>query len=415
MEKIISDRIIDYIVKFNILHSNQHGFIPGRSVETATFDFLKYVYDSVDSGKYVVCLFFDLSVAFDTVNRSFLLSKLYQLGIRGTILEWISSYMTGRTMSVKYNNCTSAVKSVDLGVPQGSVLGPLLFILYTNDLFKHVIADNITMYADDTTIVVRATDLGELELKIERVRCMMNAWCKKNDLILNGEKTVYMNIFNRKPIPDNFTLRQSINFSEKTKFLGIHIDQHLSFEHHIQHVCSKLNSAFYAILKLKHTLDEGGLLSVYYALAYSFMADNVMTWGSSSWRGRVFIGQKRILRMLFNLGFRESCRELFITKNILTFPCIFIYKCLKYVNRNRPTFKKLGSNTKYNVRETNLMEIPAHKSAFFENGPVYMCARLYNALPRDVRFMQGKKFENQVKRLLLNNAFYSIDDYLTNG
>lgn len=415
IEKIVYDRIISFVVKFKVLHKCQHGFFPGKSIETATFDFLKYVYECVDSGKYVVSLFFDLSIAFDTVNKPFLLSKLYNLGIRGIMLDWINSYMTNRNMVVKYKGDFSSTQPVNMGVPQGSVLGPLLFILYTNDLSENLNADHITMYADDTTIVVSAYNLDELSDKINMVRNEMNVWCKKNDLILNSEKTVLMNIYNRKPIPSVFGQYSNINFCEQTKFLGTSIDSRLTFVHHIGHVSAKLNSAFFAILKLKYTLDENSLLSVYYSLAYSFMSNNVISWGVSGECCRIFVGQKRIVRLIFNLKLRESCKDIFVSKQILTFPSLYMYKCVQFVNRNRFRFASLGASNRFSTRGNYLLEIPFHKTSFFENSPHYKCIKFYNALPGDIRSLRGITFDKQTKRYFLTKAFYSTNEFLTNS
>ena len=157
MEKSITSRVLEFLKLKNILTPCHHGFRPGRSTKTASFHFINYVYKNLDQGKYVVSILFDLTSAFDTENVAFLATKLENIVIRGKFLDWIICYMSNRKLTVKYQNVASDLNDVNLGVPQGSVLGPLLFSLYINDLPKYVNEGNTTMYADDTAISICAS------------------------------------------------------------------------------------------------------------------------------------------------------------------------------------------------------------------------------------------------------------------
>ena len=412
LEKIVHEQILNFATRFNLINPNQHGFLPNKSIETACFHFLNFVYSHIDQGKYVFTLFFDLSIAFDTINRSFLLSKLYNMGFRGNILNWIDSYLSNRKMIVKYKNICSNTKSVNLGVPQGSVLGPLLFLLYVNDLSQNIKNGHTTMYADDTTVVVAADSVDMLREKIINVRHDMEEWCKSNGLILNINKTVYMNIYNRKPVPYTFANSLNILISDRHKFLGTMIDPTLTYECHVDYVCAKLNSAYFAILNLKNTLDEVGLMSVYYSLAYSHISCNVISWGCSSMCDRVLASQKRILRLIFNLKPMESCRTTFMTKKILTFFGIYIYKCAAFVIKNKPLFKILGSTGHYNVRNNNTLLVPKHKTSMYKDSPTYNCIKIYNKLPKELKSLHNQKCLNKLKTFLCRKAFYSLDEFM---
>ena len=409
-EKIVYNKFVDFLNKNNVLTLAQHGFQQNRSIETASCRTLNYVYRKIDKGELVMTIFFDLSIAFDTINRKNLITKLYNMGIRGTILNWVDSYMSDRKILVKYNGAQSQVNTLELGVPQGSVLGPLLFILYVNDLPANIKQGHVTMYADDTTITVSAGTSEELCQNVTSVCNDMNIWCRKNGLILNTDKTVYMSMFNRKPV-NNLEDKLNIKLSESVKFLGSLIDPQLTYSSQIDHVCSKLNSAYFAILSLKNTLDVQGLLSVYYALAFSHMANNVVCWGSAQCN-RIFICQKRILRLIFGIKARESCREIFIRRGILTFPSIYIHRCLSYLNNNRSMFQRVGSTNPYNTRGNNLLTIPCHKTSYYKNSPFYNCVTLFNKLPAELRCFSGNLFTSKVKSFLLRRGFYSVKEYL---
>lgn len=412
LEKIVYEKLLCFINKYNIINDCQHGFRPGRSVETANFRFLNFIYSNLDQGKYVVSLFFDLSIAFDTVNREILISKLHNMGIRGQISEWINSYLSNRKMYVRYDGVSSEVKTVNMGVPQGSVLGPLLFLLYANDLPLNISTGLVTMYADDTSVVVASDTLEGLSDGIRSVCVDMERWCRTNHLILNVQKTEYMNMFIKKPLPSTFETHQNIVFSANAKFLGTVIEPNLKFYKHIEFVCSKLNSAFFAILSLKNTLGEAGLLSVYFSLAYSHLSNNIISWGNHPMWDRAFIAQKRIIRLIFDLKPRASCRPIFINKKILTLPCVFIFKCVMFVNSNKHLFEKIGSYSAYNTRGNGLLSVPRHKTAFFEDSPFYSCLSIYNKLSPSIRAMCGKRFEFAVRKFLTTRAFYSVAEYL---
>lgn len=204
-----------------------------------------------------------------------------------------------------------------------------------------------------------------------------------------------------------------ISISNCSKFLGILVDRNLSWEEHINYVCSKLNQAYFAILQLKENLNEAGLVNVYYALAYSHLSLNTFIWGRSSYVSRVFILQKRLLRLLFNLDFRESCKTIFINKKLLTVPSIYIYKCLLYVKSNLESFEGLSDYHLYNTRNKNILSIPLHRTSTYKESLHYNCIILYNRLPSNIQDMAVSKFKYTVKNLLLKNGYYSIDEFLT--
>lgn len=414
IEKAFHVRIVDFIEKNNILTPSQHGFRASKSIETASCHLLNYVYSCLDAGKYVVSMFFDLSKAFDTIDCEILLSKLYHLGIRNTALKWIKSYMEERSLMVNYSHVNSRTHKVKLGVPQGSVLGPLLFMLFVNDLPEYIKNDgHVTMFADDTTISTTAISVEKVQLQADNIINILSAWCDSNKLILNTKKTVVMNFHIRRSLPTDFKIL-GMELEDNTKYLGTVLDSKLSWDGHIDTVCKKLNKAYFGILQMKDTLDENGLVNIYYALAYSHISLNIISWGCGREMGRVFILQKRLLRLIYRLRYSESCRMIFKEKKILTLPCVYIFKCVMYTKQNLDLFGKISDGHSYLTRHGELLSIPSHKTTTFKHSPLYNCISLYNALPITLRQINSTKlFKNRVKTILLEGGFYSVDEFVS--
>ncbi|VEN62920.1 unnamed protein product [Callosobruchus maculatus] len=251
------------------------------------------------------------------------------------------------------------------------------------------------MFADDTTITVCGKNLEELQENIAIVMDEFSSWCQCNRLILNENKTVIT----------NFTLLRRLP--------GTYFDSKLTFSDHIHYVCQSLNKAFYAILQLKDVLDESGIVSVYYALAHSHMSYNIMAWGNAKDKDRVFIAQKRLVRLMYNIKPGNTCRPIFKSKQILTFPCIYILKCVLYVKRNPSWFNTLGQFHQYNTRNGRLLSIDNHTTNSFKQSPNYNCTVIYNNLPNFLRDIDKyEHFKHKVKSYLADNVFYSVKEFL---
>lgn len=410
-ETIIKKRLLDFFDTYKVLCKSQHGFREGLSTETATVDYFSYVYRHLDRGDYVIGLFFDLSRAFDSLPPHFIEQKLYSVGIRGNILKWLTSFITDRRLRVVLSGTASEESSVDLGVPQGSILGPLIFLIFVNDLPRFLEDVHVVMYADDTSIAVAARDREELEVKVKNVIERFTDWCTRNRIILNIQKTVCVNFNIRRPL--SIECFVGLSLQKQACFLGLTVDDGVTFKPHIDNVCKKLNSSYFALLKLKSSLNSQSLLNAYYALCYSHLSYNNLLWSrSTEWR-RVFVAQKRIIRLIFGLQSSDSCREVFKIHGILTFPSIYILKAVVYVNTNRNRYKTYVSQ-----RETRHLDLPLlqHRTTFFEKSPEYDFVKLFNKLPASIKKITTPNiFKNTVKTFLLENGFYSLREYLSDG
>ena len=227
-EKVMYSRLIEYLQLHRVLINNQFGFRKLHSSYMALMVLMNELISYLEKGESVIGVFLDFSKAFDTVDHAILLCKLEHYGIRGNALSWFKSYHADREQFVTFNGVSSATKLISCGVPQGSILGPLLFLIYINDL--HAVCKNtfLIFFADDTNLLTTGTDLDVMQNTLNDELNEISTWLKVNKLSLNVKKTHYM-IFSRKKMCKKFiTLKingQGISEVMRTKFLGVIIDK----------------------------------------------------------------------------------------------------------------------------------------------------------------------------------------------
>lgn len=416
IEKVVSAKIYSFVEKYNIISSSQHGFRPGYSTETETVECVQHVYEMMDRGRYVVAILFDLTRAFDSVDPVLLSEKIDSLGIRGSLNQWINSFLINRKIVVRVEEVISREFDVDLGTPQGSVLGPLIFMLYINDLPDNISVGKTFLYADDTCIVVSDTSLSELNSKIEIIFHEFNNWCNTNKLIVNHSKSVVIEFFNNHRKPSitrvNFN-NQMIDISENCKLLGTILDCNLAWADEIENICHKMQKACFMIHTLKNILTTKSLINVYYAYVYSILSYNVMVWGRAKDVGRVFILQKRIIRSIFDLPYRTSCRGVFVECEIFTLTSIYLYKLLVYIFNNKRKFKTHADRHDYHTRNKNDLlygKNPQH--SFYLKSPIVTGIKYMNGLPREILSSgSARVFKNRLRIFLARGGFYSLAEF----
>uniref|UniRef100_A0A3P9L4Z8 Reverse transcriptase domain-containing protein n=1 Tax=Oryzias latipes TaxID=8090 RepID=A0A3P9L4Z8_ORYLA len=265
LEKIFNDKLALFIEKHNIINENQYGFRENRSTSLAIIDAVEEITNALDKKKYAAGIFIDLKKAFDTLNHDILLDKLEVYGIRGLALTWVKSYLTGRKQFVKIDEYTSETKEISCGVPQGSILGPLLFNIYINDIFNVSKLMKLILFADDTNIFYSTDNQRELIKVVNTELNKIKLWMDYNKLSLNLNKTKVMFFGNYNA---NKELSIEINnvFIERVteiKFLGVFIDDKLSWKPHIRHIQTKVSKSISIVNKSKHILGYNSRYLLY--------------------------------------------------------------------------------------------------------------------------------------------------------
>ena len=284
VEKLLHLRFTNFLEKHNLFFKDQYGFRRNHSTSDAVMKLLDRVYESFELGEYFGSIMLDLSKAFDTVDHEVLLSKLHNYGFRGRAHQLIKSYLTERKQFVSCNGIISSTLPVSVGVPRGLVLGPLLFLIYVNDMPSVLVnGASVIQYADDTTLYSSRKEIydlcNELTFNLSRIK----AWLDTNYLSLNVSKT-YFTIFTYNPIPQNISIDlngQKIEHSPNPTFLGVTLDSKLTFDKHLQCIKSKISRSIGILWKVNY-LPVEILKKSYYTLVYPYLLYCLMAWGSAS-------------------------------------------------------------------------------------------------------------------------------------
>ena len=246
IEKIAYDSIRQYFVEHHVIDSNQFGFQPHHSCIHACLYHLSTVYQYLDSGLKVGCLYVDIRNAFPSVNHAILLSKLEAWHHLGLKPGWFESYLTNRVMYVDLDGACSASSPITCGVPQGSVLGPTLFNVYYSDVIAEFPHNEITLFADDTAIVASAPKTEELQVAMQSRLTRIDEYLQSLNMELNASKTQALAFFTES-FPDLTVRGQAVQSCKSFKYLGVHIDSSLSWDIHAQHVINKVHKNLFVL------------------------------------------------------------------------------------------------------------------------------------------------------------------------
>jgi retron-type reverse transcriptase len=268
-ERIVFDQLYTYFNENNLLHKNQSGFRKCHSTMTALIDATIEWLTNMDQGKLNAVVYIDLAKAFDTISHDILLEKLHIYGVDANSLSWFQSYLQDRKQKCYVNDVLSGERTINCGVPQGSILGPLLFLIYINDLPQCLKHSTARMYADDTNITTTGTSIREIVTHANDDLNNISDWLKANKLSLNVTKTEYMfigsdqNLDKLSDVPLLFLENKAIKRVKATKSLGVHIDERLTWHEHIQNVSKKVGAGISGLRRVREFVPLSTLVTIY--------------------------------------------------------------------------------------------------------------------------------------------------------
>lgn len=311
-----------YLEQNNIICNEQFGFRKNRCTINAIDSLVKNVLQVFEQRGLAHVTFCDLSKAFDCVDHETLVHKLGLFGFQSSSLDILKSFLEDRKQIVCIGSDKSNVVDMKCGVPQGSVLGPLLFILMINDLPCFVNTHTV-LYADDTTFVNNSYNFDQLKTMTEDTICKASKWFRANGFLLNESKTQSM-FFSLKDLPH-------LGSSHTVKFLGIYLDDKLSWEPHIEYISGRLSRVIFLIKNLKSYVPYKYIRSAYFAFFQSIISYGILLWGNCSCVHNILLLQKKVVRVIAESHRLDHCKPLFVKLKVLTIINLYIYIQLFYI------------------------------------------------------------------------------------
>ena len=334
-EKCIHTRLYSYLIDHQLITNSQYGFRTGLSTSHAISDLHNEILSGLDEKLNVCCIFLDLAKAFDTVDHKILLQKLNCYGIRGVSFQLIQSFLTNRKQCTVINGICSDMRLVTCGVPQGSTLGPLLFLLYINDLPEHT-NFTVKLYADDTALIMKHNNAVKMQENVNSAIKHIEKWMEANKLTINYTKSEYMIITNKK-LKHKFEIKINnicLTEADSVKYLGVFIDKNLTWKPHIAAISTKIARGSWALTRLKRYVNQKTLLTVYYSMIFPYLQYCITTWGSccrSNLTPLVSL-QKRIIRIISGADYQAHSKPLFLQLQVLNLEDIFFVEVAKYMH-----------------------------------------------------------------------------------
>jgi hypothetical protein len=425
LEKAMYTRLMSFIKVNEIISDHQNGFQKGKSTSLATFNLINKIVDNVDKGHKTVAIFFDMSKAFDHVSHKLLLKKCETYGMRGLAYSWLESYLSNRRQIVEVVGSgpekmqqyyRSSVLYNRVGVPQGTILGPILFLLYINDL-PLVTNHNCTLFADDISIVISDMKNQNYENVINTATADIIKWLNYNNLQVNIEKTKYIQFVNRgkKEKLNVVHNGQTLVECDTTTFLGFALDDRCTWKMHVDKVCSKVNRFVYVLWRLTRITDMKTALMAYHAFVVSNLRYGILIWGNSSHVRRTLIAQKQCIRAICNIPRRTSCKSYFVKLKLLTVHSIYIYEVCVFVKQHPDMFTTKRDITRFNTRYPDRLVLPNMNTVMRSKSCYSMCIKIFNRLPDELKKLPITTFKKKLFSFLVEKCYYSLNDFLCNN
>lgn len=429
LEKVVHTQITNHVVQNNIISSQQYGYQKGKSSEVCLDTFANYVNDLLNKKEHVLTLYVDFTKAFDVLLYRVIMKQLHQIGVRDVELKWFESYLTNRKAEVGVLGESSERKGWAYGVPQGSLIGPLMYILTTNVITQKLETNDskIFMFADDTAVVVAGNDADEVRANLNKAIRELQKLTHDLGLTINCSKTKIMNIRSRGPsiistskfVFHNHLCLHRVNIAycdcedeilgvDEHKYLGIWIDSNFKFYNQIEHVANKVRAAGTILYKLKFGIPLKTLKMVYHALVESHFNYAITSWcreDNSYTRSLGKLQDKIITNMLSNKLNKKysNINEKYKFLDLLPVQQLFKYKIIKKNYYKRDYQTEVNVNM-YATRQENQIYFPTTANKYGDKLDKVLIPKIFNSLPANLKNIpkigEAKK---KIKKYLLHN------------
>ena len=396
LEKLINKRLKHYLETHNLISGNQFGFREKISTADALHKLTSYVVENMDRGQKSLGIFLDLAKAFDTVSIPILLNKLDTLGIRGIPLQLFQDYLTNRKQVIKIDNSISHEENVTFGVPQGSVLGPTLFLIYINDLCNLLLENGqIITFADDTVLLFSSNSWKHVTEAANKGFTLVTSWLDNHLLTLNLDKTKYITFTinsRTQPPPNAITIQthhcnnrstchcNPITRTNSIRYLGVIVDQNLNWKEHVIKINNRARKLIYIFKTIRNACDIKLLIKIYSALCQSILVYGLNVWGGSSKTTMLSVerAQRIVLKVISRKKYTYPTHLLYSELGVLTVRKLFIKQQIMAQHKIKPHFAKRR-------RLDIVYNIPKFRTSFAHKFHNYLGPSLYNKISKDLK------------------------------
>ena len=418
-EKIFYNRILKFFNQHNVLYKYQFGFRQNYNTSQALTILMDEISNAFNNNEIIVGIFLDFKKAFDTLDHNILKAKLTKYGVRGSAFEWICSYLKNRKQFVSYNDSQSIHLPITCGVPQGSILGPLLFLIYVNDI-SHVSKLTLPiLFADDTNLFFRGKNLDKIIVMMNTELKNIYKWVLSNKLSLNIDKTNFM-VFktkNKRVLANNDVKINNTKLTRviSTKFLGIILDENLTWFNHITYLKTKISKGLGIIIKTRKLFNEKVLHTLYHSFIYPYLTYCIEIWGSAAniHLELLLLIQKKYVRIATHAEFRAHTDKLFLKLNILPITKLYCYQVLIFMYKINhkmlpqiflSMFNQMNETNPHQTRSSSNYRIPQMRIKASQKTIRYMGVKLWNYY---IQLVENSKslsiFKKKVKIFINNN------------